>query len=95
MASHYPARPLLRDGLQTTHSDRSTFAFGSPAHADGFFAVEFRHSSWLNSETLKLEKYQVAYTIVDEPLLPPNGHANGNCFIRDCDCPPTSHTSRK
>lgn len=36
------------------------------------FAVEFRHLSWMRSETWKLlEKYRVAYTIVDEPLLPP------------------------
>lgn len=36
------------------------------------FAIEFRDSSWLKNETWKLmEKYQVAYTIVDEPLLPP------------------------
>jgi uncharacterized protein YecE (DUF72 family) len=36
------------------------------------FAVEFRHRSWMRPETLKLlETYQVAYTVVDEPLLPP------------------------
>jgi len=36
------------------------------------FAVEFRHLSWLRKETWKLlRKYRVAYTIVDEPLLPP------------------------
>jgi len=34
-------------------------------------AVEFRHPSWLNSQTMQLlEKYNVAYTVVDEPLLP-------------------------
>jgi uncharacterized protein YecE (DUF72 family) len=38
-------------------------------------AVEFRHPSWMNSQTLRLlEKYQVAYTVVDEPLLPPDMH---------------------
>jgi len=37
------------------------------------FAVEFRHNSWLQNGTMKLlEKYKVAYTIVDEPLLPPD-----------------------
>jgi len=37
------------------------------------FAVEFRHHSWLRQETISLlEKYNVAYTIVDEPLLPPD-----------------------
>lgn len=38
-------------------------------------AVEFRHPSWLNRQTLQLlEKYNVAYTVVDEPLLPPDVH---------------------
>ena len=36
------------------------------------YAIEFRHKSWLREETWKiLSKYNVAYTIVDEPLLPP------------------------
>jgi len=36
------------------------------------FAVEFRDLSWMREETWRLlEKYEVAYTIVDEPLLPP------------------------
>jgi len=36
------------------------------------FAVEFRDPSWLRSETWQLlERYNVAYTAVDEPLLPP------------------------
>ncbi|RLE54240.1 MAG: hypothetical protein DRJ26_02115 [Candidatus Methanomethylicota archaeon] len=40
--------------------------------SDYEFAVEFRHSSWLKSETFNLlRKYGVAYVIVDEPLLPP------------------------
>lgn len=35
-------------------------------------AVEFRHESWMKEETWKLlERYNTAYTIVDEPLLPP------------------------
>ncbi len=41
------------------------------------FAVEFRNKSWLvpETETFKiLEKYKVAYTNVDEPLLPPELH---------------------
>jgi len=39
------------------------------------FAVEFRDLSWMKEETWKLlEKYHVAYTIVDEPLLPPEIH---------------------
>ncbi|MFB0567150.1 MAG: DUF72 domain-containing protein [Candidatus Bathyarchaeia archaeon] len=36
-------------------------------------AVEFRDASWLRDETWRLlERYNVAYTIVDEPLLPPD-----------------------
>ena len=36
-------------------------------------AVEFRDKSWLRDGTWRLlEKYNVAYTIVDEPLLPPD-----------------------
>jgi uncharacterized protein YecE (DUF72 family) len=39
------------------------------------FAVEFRDLSWMRNETWALlEKYKVAYTIVDEPLLPPEIH---------------------
>ncbi|MCX8179970.1 MAG: DUF72 domain-containing protein [Thermofilaceae archaeon] len=35
-------------------------------------AVEFRDTSWLDKEVFKtLERYNVAYVIVDEPLLPP------------------------
>jgi len=37
------------------------------------FAVEFRDLSWIRDETWRLlQKYEVAYTIVDEPLLPPD-----------------------
>lgn len=43
------------------------------------FAVEFRDPSWMREETWALlEKYQVAYTIVDEPLLPPEIHLTSN-----------------
>jgi uncharacterized protein YecE (DUF72 family) len=39
------------------------------------YAVEFRNLSWMRSETWQLlEKHDVAYTIVDEPLLPPEVH---------------------
>ena len=39
------------------------------------YAVEFRNPSWLRNETWDiLKKYDVAYTIVDEPLLPPEVH---------------------
>jgi uncharacterized protein YecE (DUF72 family) len=43
------------------------------------FAVEFRHQSWMRLETwVLLEKYQVAYAIVDEPLLPSDMHLTSN-----------------
>lgn len=36
------------------------------------YAVEFRHKSWIRDETWRLlTKFHVAYTVVDEPLLPP------------------------
>jgi len=36
------------------------------------YAVEFRSLSWMRDETWDLlKKFDVAYTIVDEPLLPP------------------------
>jgi uncharacterized protein YecE (DUF72 family) len=41
------------------------------------YAVEFRNLSWLVPETETFElltKYKVAYTVVDEPLLPPEVH---------------------
>lgn len=43
------------------------------------FAVEFRDHSWMRQETWTLlEKYKVAYTVVDEPLLPPEVHVTSN-----------------
>jgi len=39
------------------------------------FAAEFRDHSWMREETWKLlERFNVAYCIVDEPLLPPEVH---------------------
>jgi uncharacterized protein YecE (DUF72 family) len=39
------------------------------------YAVEFRNLSWMRAETWKfLEKYDVAYVNVDEPLLPSEVH---------------------
>lgn len=44
-----------------------------PTHVK--FAVEFRDPSWMRAETWSLlERYKVAYTIVDEPLLPSDIH---------------------
>ena len=48
-----------------------------PSHVK--FAVEFRNLSWMRPETwLLLEKFKIAYTIVDEPLLPPEVHFTSN-----------------
>jgi uncharacterized protein YecE (DUF72 family) len=48
------------------------------------WAVEFRDKSWLNYETFKLlRRHKVAYTIVDEPLLPPETHVTADfSYIR-------------
>jgi uncharacterized protein YecE (DUF72 family) len=43
------------------------------------FAVEFRDPSWMRRETWALlGKYHVAYTVVDEPLLPSEIHVTSN-----------------
>jgi len=43
------------------------------------YAIEFRHKSWMNPETwTTLSKYNVANTIVDEPLLPPEVHVTAD-----------------
>lgn len=48
------------------------------------WAVEFRHNSWLRDETFELlSKNNIAYTIVDEPLLPPDTHITSDfAYIR-------------
>jgi len=47
-------------------------AFFKVLPAEFNFAVEFRDLSWICDETWKLlERHEVAYTVVDEPLLPP------------------------
>jgi uncharacterized protein YecE (DUF72 family) len=46
---------------------------------DQRFAVEFRHNSWLQDETFRLlADRNVAYTIVDELLLPPEVHVTAD-----------------
>jgi uncharacterized protein YecE (DUF72 family) len=43
------------------------------------FAAEFRNPSWMREETWKLlRKHNVAYCIVDEPLLPPDIHVTAD-----------------
>lgn len=48
------------------------------------WAVEFRHESWLRDETYDiLRKYNVAYTVVDEPLLPSEVHTTADfAYVR-------------
>ncbi len=48
------------------------------------WAVEFRHLSWMREETYDiLEKHNAAYTIVDEPLLPPETRVTADfAYIR-------------
>lgn len=48
------------------------------------FAVEFRHPSWLREETYSvLRDARLAYTIVDEPLLPPETHLTADfAYVR-------------
>jgi hypothetical protein len=65
-------------GLLRFDSDRLE-SFLSLLPDDQSFAVEFRHSSWLREETFKLlAEHHVAYTIVDEPLLPPEVHVTSD-----------------
>jgi uncharacterized protein YecE (DUF72 family) len=64
------------------------FDFDQVGRLDGFFgilpkdfsfAVEFRDLSWMNNDTWSLlSKHKVAYTIVDEPLLPPDTRITSN-----------------
>jgi uncharacterized protein YecE (DUF72 family) len=45
------------------------------------YAVEFRNVSWMRDETWQLlQKYEVAYTNVDEPLLPSEVHVTSSEF---------------
>lgn len=48
------------------------------------YAVEFRDTSWLREDVLDLlSKYDLAYTIVDEPLLPPHTYVTTDfAYIR-------------
>jgi uncharacterized protein YecE (DUF72 family) len=61
--------------IQLPPWDITTFGdlelFFNALDTDYRFAVEFRHESWLKSSVFRLlEKYNLAYTIVDEPRLP-------------------------
>lgn len=61
--------------IQLPPWDISTFGnlevFFNALDTDYRYAVEFRHESWLKPSVFELlEKYGLAYTIVDEPRLP-------------------------
>jgi uncharacterized protein YecE (DUF72 family) len=65
-------------GLLRFDADRLE-SFLSLLPDDQSFAIEFRHSSWLQEQTFKLlSEHHVAYTIVDEPLLPPEVHVTSD-----------------
>lgn len=50
-------------------------AFFEALPGDVPFAVEFRNATWMRGEALDLLRaHEVAYTVVDEPLLPPEVH---------------------
>ena len=64
------------------HDNFSSFVEMLPQGYD--FAVEFRDNSWLRNDIWKLLRaHNVAYTIVDEPLLPPEIHITADfSYIR-------------
>ena len=75
-------KPLLDKNLVSVFLIQLPASFGKnlPKLEDFFselpssykYAIEFRHHSWLEDDTFELlEKYNIAYTIVDEPHLPP------------------------
>jgi len=59
------------------HGNLETFLEMLP---DGYeFAAEFRDHSWMRNDSWKLlERHNVAYCIVDEPLLPPEVHVTAD-----------------
>ena len=63
----------LPPGFKRTDKNRRTLEkFLSILPSDYMFACEFRDESWLTKDTFEiLREYNVAYVIVDEPLLPP------------------------
>ncbi|MFQ6012123.1 MAG: DUF72 domain-containing protein [Thermoplasmata archaeon] len=56
-----------------------TRAFLEALPADFPFAIEFRNESWMVPEAFDLlREFRVAYTVVDEPLLPPEVHVTSS-----------------
>jgi uncharacterized protein YecE (DUF72 family) len=72
----------LPPGLK--HDLRLLESFFAVLPSEFRFAIEFRDESWLNNETWRLlERYNVAYTIVDEPKLPPEVHVTSDiAYVR-------------
>lgn len=72
-----PSFTINRDG-------RSLEEFLEVLPSNFEFAVEFRNLSWMRLETWEtLSQHSVAYTIVDEPLLPPELHVTADfSYIR-------------
>jgi uncharacterized protein YecE (DUF72 family) len=58
--------------------------FFEVAPDDVRFAVEFRNTSWMQPETIELlRSHNIAYTIVDEPLLPSDTYVSSNiAYVR-------------
>jgi len=67
----------LPPSLKENHKRLEDFLASLPHRYE--YVVEFRHPSWMNGETWRiLSKYETAYCIVDEPLLPPEIHVTSS-----------------
>ena len=77
-----------RDVLARYLDDESGRSPVSPDFGSIVYSTQ-RHTDLEIQEKSRKDDLQVP------SLGPRDGHADGICFIRDCDCPATSHTSRK
>ncbi|MCJ2520382.1 MAG: DUF72 domain-containing protein [Candidatus Thermoplasmatota archaeon] len=87
-------RPLLDSGKlgvlllqlppRLRFSEERTRRFFETIPLEYRFAIEFRNESWMCPEAFDLlREYKVAYTVVDEPLLPPDVHITSTiAYIR-------------
>lgn len=75
---------LIQLGPRFTFRPATLRRFFESLPSEFDFAIEFRHLSWMNQHTFDLLKeFNVAYTIVDEPLLPPTIHITSDfAYIR-------------
>jgi uncharacterized protein YecE (DUF72 family) len=65
----------LPPSFQYPRDQKNLASFLEILPQDYDFAVEFRNLSWIRDDLWRLlTKYEVAYCIVDEPLLPPEVH---------------------